>query len=617
MLYVEENSGARKEYDSEPSYAGGSVFSVIVSEKGGAERREVFDGSEVSVGRVRGNDLVLAKGNVSKRHARLTQKDGRYVVVDHNSTNGTYVNRQRIVQATIVREGDRIYVGDFVLQIEGARDSSPEPPDSLAQSEGTTGDLEGWQEPSVDELISPVVPPAPRLPGAASRTAEVRGPMRTAPDSAGLQPSKAPRTEASLRRTDRSAVESIRKLVERVAEKVERRTLDRDISESVARRIEAALVDELGKQRSELGLSSEVSEERLLTLARAELIGLGPLELLLHNDQVVQLTANGTKSASLVLENGKAETVVPFSCSESLDRVLARLCRQSDVSHDGRETFLTGRLGGETLWNAVRTRAAPEGIVLAVRRQTTSRTSLDELVRDGTMSRGMATFFGHCLSARANILVVGSRSAGVSRVVSALAAEVVDRQLLILEQHYRLAADVASAVRLDGGTASLDSERLVEFAQALPQASPIVENLAGACLPSVLDLVGRGLDGLVAGTIATNVEQGLVRLSNALSLQVTGLSSSAASGCIAGCFDIGVEVCSPADGRDRLRRVVEFPPEAGASSIDIFKFSIERTAAGGAVEGAFQASGSEPHLISELRSRGVSIDESLFHRSSG
>ena len=43
------------------------MFAVVISEKGGAERREVFEGTEVSVGRVRGNDLVLSKGNVSKR----------------------------------------------------------------------------------------------------------------------------------------------------------------------------------------------------------------------------------------------------------------------------------------------------------------------------------------------------------------------------------------------------------------------------------------------------------------------------------------------------------------------------------------------------------------------
>src|SRR5512144_1039407 len=94
------------------------MFSVIFSEKGGAERRETFDRTEINVGRVQGNDLMLPKGNVSKRHARLLYRDGRFIVTDLNSTNGTYVNRRRITQATIVREGDRIYVGDFVLRIE-------------------------------------------------------------------------------------------------------------------------------------------------------------------------------------------------------------------------------------------------------------------------------------------------------------------------------------------------------------------------------------------------------------------------------------------------------------------------------------------------------------------
>ena len=95
-----------------------TVFAIVISEKGGAERREVFERTEISVGRVQGNDLMLPKGNVSKRHARLIYRDGRFIVTDLNSTNGTYVNRRRISQATIVREGDRIYIGDFVLRIE-------------------------------------------------------------------------------------------------------------------------------------------------------------------------------------------------------------------------------------------------------------------------------------------------------------------------------------------------------------------------------------------------------------------------------------------------------------------------------------------------------------------
>lgn len=106
------------------------MFAIIISEKGGAERRESFDKNEINVGRVQGNDLMLPKGNVSKHHARLLFRDGRFIVTDLKSTNGTYVNGRKIAQATIVREGDKIYIGDFVLRLEtnGSAGASVPPP---------------------------------------------------------------------------------------------------------------------------------------------------------------------------------------------------------------------------------------------------------------------------------------------------------------------------------------------------------------------------------------------------------------------------------------------------------------------------------------------------------
>src|SRR5579864_4795771 len=102
------------------------MFTIIISEKGGAERRETFDKNEINVGRVQGNDLMLPKGNVSKHHARLLYRDGRFIVTDLKSTNGTYVNGRKIAQATIVREGDKIYIGDFVLRLDTGGPAQPQ-----------------------------------------------------------------------------------------------------------------------------------------------------------------------------------------------------------------------------------------------------------------------------------------------------------------------------------------------------------------------------------------------------------------------------------------------------------------------------------------------------------
>ena len=94
------------------------MIKLTITEKGGEPRALSFDQNEVSIGRVQGNDIVLPKGNISKRHSKLTFHDGKMVVSDAKSTNGTYVNGRKIGEATPVRPGDKIFVGDFLIVID-------------------------------------------------------------------------------------------------------------------------------------------------------------------------------------------------------------------------------------------------------------------------------------------------------------------------------------------------------------------------------------------------------------------------------------------------------------------------------------------------------------------
>ena len=155
------------------------MFTIIISEKGGAERRETFDKNEINVGRVQGNDLMLPKGNVSKHHARLLFRDGRFIVTDLKSTNGTYVNGRKIAQATIVREGDKIYIGDFVLKLDtgagvGVADESYHPP--AEDPSGRTPSRNNQQPPIPPAPVPMAVggpPPLPPQPAAVAPPARV------------------------------------------------------------------------------------------------------------------------------------------------------------------------------------------------------------------------------------------------------------------------------------------------------------------------------------------------------------------------------------------------------------------------------------------------------------
>src|ERR1700750_1416708 len=96
------------------------MFPILIQEKGGEQRRMVFNKPEVTIGRVQGNDIVLPKGNVSKRHARIVLKDGKFIIVDLKSTNGTYVNGRKITSPLVVKDSDKIYVGDFIIGVDEA-----------------------------------------------------------------------------------------------------------------------------------------------------------------------------------------------------------------------------------------------------------------------------------------------------------------------------------------------------------------------------------------------------------------------------------------------------------------------------------------------------------------
>ena len=69
------------------------------------------------IGRDPGNDLQLSDPQVSRRHALLWEGGGRCYVRDDNSTNGTFVNDERITGTREIRLGDRVRVGSSVFTL--------------------------------------------------------------------------------------------------------------------------------------------------------------------------------------------------------------------------------------------------------------------------------------------------------------------------------------------------------------------------------------------------------------------------------------------------------------------------------------------------------------------
>jgi pSer/pThr/pTyr-binding forkhead associated (FHA) protein len=72
---------------------------------------------QITIGRASDATLVLADDYASTRHARLFPQDGQWIVEDLGSTNGTYLDRQKVTQPTPVPIGVPIRIGKTVLEL--------------------------------------------------------------------------------------------------------------------------------------------------------------------------------------------------------------------------------------------------------------------------------------------------------------------------------------------------------------------------------------------------------------------------------------------------------------------------------------------------------------------
>ncbi|MGH8993174.1 MAG: FHA domain-containing protein [Acidimicrobiia bacterium] len=75
---------------------------------------------EVTIGRAPGCSVALADDTfVSQLHARVYVRDGQPFVEDLGSTNGTFLNQARLTKTQRLRKGDRLQIGQTILEVAG------------------------------------------------------------------------------------------------------------------------------------------------------------------------------------------------------------------------------------------------------------------------------------------------------------------------------------------------------------------------------------------------------------------------------------------------------------------------------------------------------------------
>ena len=101
----------------QPRPSRGTPRFLVVTEGGLTGTSVDLTDQQITLGRANDATLVLNDDYASSRHARIFPQDGQWIVEDLGSTNGTYLDRQKVTRPTPVPVGVPIRIGKTVLEL--------------------------------------------------------------------------------------------------------------------------------------------------------------------------------------------------------------------------------------------------------------------------------------------------------------------------------------------------------------------------------------------------------------------------------------------------------------------------------------------------------------------
>jgi pilus assembly protein CpaF len=252
------------------------------------------------------------------------------------------------------------------------------------------------------------------------------------------------------------------------------------------------------------------------------------------------------------------------------------------------------------------------GWALTIRKQLRAEVSLEEQVRAGVLSRAMVTLLEGCITARANVLVVGSGPGVTTSMVAALAfvAQAGERIALLADSDDIHVAH-AFVTRVALGDRAVSGEDAMRAASRLRPDRLVVASLTGGLTAATVDAVAEGSEGVLAGLSAPSLRHALARLAAQVGLARPGTSLEVAREAVAETFDLAIEVVRTIDGRLRVTRLAEL---AGSDAAGVIVRDLFQSSADGTGDAGFVATGATPRFLHDFAARGVKLDSALFRR---
>lgn len=380
----------------------------------------------------------------------------------------------------------------------------------------------------------------------------------------------------------------------------------RDISAIVDK--EAPDLDRESRQK----LTKEVLEEAL---------GLGPLEDMLADSGISEIMVNGANKI-FIEKGGKVQlSGIKFTSNDHLRRIIERIVTPLGRQINNATPYVDARLKDGSRVNAVIEPLALDGPALTIRKFKKGGINPEKYVEFGSATKNMLEFMKISVEYGYNVVISGGTGSGKTSLLNMISSWIpAHERVITVEDAAELQLQQEHVVRLETRPPSMEGTNAVTIRDLIknalrmrPDRIVVGETRDGAAL-DMLQAMNTGHDGSMTTTHANSPRECIARLETLVMMSGLDLPIRAIREQIAGAVDLIVQIVRLSDGSRKIISITEVVGMQGdvVTLAEIFRFKETGYDKNRRIIGQFQATGTIPSFVQEIKDKGGNIPMEIF-----
>ena len=352
-----------------------------------------------------------------------------------------------------------------------------------------------------------------------------------------------------------------------------------------------------------------------------DLLGFGPIQSLLEDDDVTEIMVNGPKKVFVEKKGILIKSNVTFDDDDHVLRIIDRIILPLGRRVDADSPTVDARLPDGSRVNAVVRPVAIDGPSITIRKFAKDKLQVEDLIRFGSLTRQMADFLQACVKARFNIIISGGTGSGKTTLLNVMSGYIPENERIItIEDAAELQLQQDHVMRMETKVADADGHHAVSIRELVKNSLRmrpdriVVGEVRGGEALDMLQAMNTGHDGSLTTVHANTPRDAISRIETLVLMAGMDLPLKVVRQQVSSAVDLIVQQTRLKDGQRKVTAVTEVAGMEGDVIVlsDIFKFTQEGVTTDGKVLGEVSATGIRPNFTPRLVAAGFKLSADIF-----